>query len=117
MGEPPPIAAYTLHFGCAPAGNIGTQPFLKRKLDDFAIGEQLEQKWLYVVQGGGSAQVEHNDPGLGLRPRSPFLKAGRRVGLDVGHAANITKQISPSLSRRSTQIGSVRQRFGAGAFA
>ena len=42
------------------------EPALKRELDDLAVGEQLEQERLDLVERGRPAEVHHDDAGLHL---------------------------------------------------
>jgi hypothetical protein len=49
--------------GCAPPGNERSQPALEGKLDNFAIGEELEQERLDIVECRWAAEVEEDDGG------------------------------------------------------
>ena len=67
--------------GPAP-GDERPEPSLKRELDDLPVGEELEQEWLDLVEGGRPTEVHHDD-----------------AGLDLAHLPNINAQgMSPSSS-------------------
>ena len=60
------LGVQAAHLGGAAAGDERAQPALKRELDDLAVGEQLEQEGLHLVEVGRPAEVHHHDAGLHL---------------------------------------------------